>query len=339
MTLTLEVHHAFEPLERYRDAWNDLVAHNATNEVFLTWQWQTTWWEAYGNGELFIVIGKDDDRLIGVAPWFIEKETRYLRGVGCVDVTDYLDIVVLPEQREPFLQAVADKLLEHKDQFTKLDLCNIPHDSPTLKILPALLESRGFSVQQYQQEVCPVITLPTDFEAYLGQLDKKQRHESRRKLRRIEEASNDEITMRIVTAADDLSAELEMFLRLMASSHPDKAKFLEDPAHQTFFRAVMPQLAACGWLQLVFLMVEGEAAAAYLNFDYDNRVLVYNSGLVPETYAWLSPGIVLTLKNIEYAIGQGRKEFDFLRGNEEYKYRMGGIDRPVMSIEAEPPAL
>jgi len=86
---------------------------------------------------------------------------------------------------------------------------------------------------------------------------------------------------------------------------------------------------------LTFLTVNGKPAATYLNFDYDNRILVYNSGLVPQTYAHLSPGIVLLAFNIQRAIDLGRREFDFLRGNEEYKYRMGGIDRPVMMLEAE----
>jgi CelD/BcsL family acetyltransferase involved in cellulose biosynthesis len=122
----------------------------------------------------------------------------------------------------------------------------------------------------------------------------------------------------------------------MAASHPAKAKFLEDPQNMAFFRAIAPITAACGWLQLTFLTVDGVPAAGYLNFDYNNRILVYNSGLLPEGYAHLSPGIVLLTYNIRYAIEHGRKAFDFLRGNEEYKYRMGGVDQPVMALEAIP---
>ena len=120
----------------------------------------------------------------------------------------------------------------------------------------------------------------------------------------------------------------------MAASHPDKARFLEDPQNMTFFRAIVPIVAACGWLQLSFLTVNDEPAAAYLCFDYDNRILVYNSGLVPQTFAHLSPGIVLLAYLIRHAIDSGRSAFDFLRGNEEYKYRMGGHDHPVMLLEA-----
>jgi CelD/BcsL family acetyltransferase involved in cellulose biosynthesis len=84
-----------------------------------------------------------------------------------------------------------------------------------------------------------------------------------------------------------------------------------------------------GRLQLAFLEVEGQRAAAYLNFVYDNKVLVYNSGLDPARFSYLSPGVVLMARLIERAISEKRSVFDFLQGNEEYKYRLGGKDTRV----------
>ena len=95
----------------------------------------------------------------------------------------------------------------------------------------------------------------------------------------------------------------------------------------------MPALAERGWLQLALLTVNGQPAAAYLNFDYHNRIMVYNSGLDPEAHGHLSPGIVLLARLIEYAIGCQREWFDFLRGDEPYKYDMGGQDTQVYRME------
>ncbi|HVO41778.1 MAG TPA: GNAT family N-acetyltransferase, partial [Aggregatilineales bacterium] len=200
--------------------------------------------------------------------------------------------------------------------------------------LPRAFTSRGFFVSIEQQEVCPHIPLPSDFETYLGMLDKKQRHELRRKLRRAEGAPGEKVEWYIVGPDSDLDAAMETFAALMIASHPNKAKFMDDPQNAAFFRAIVPRIAACGWLQLAFLAVNGDPAAAYLNFDYGNRILVYNSGLRPDRYAHLSPGIVLLAHLIEHAIQLGRRDFDFLRGTEEYKYRMGGQDRPVMRLKA-----
>jgi CelD/BcsL family acetyltransferase involved in cellulose biosynthesis len=71
-----------------------------------------------------------------------------------------------------------------------------------------------------------------------------------------------------------------------------------------------------------------------MNFDYGGHILVYNSGLLPEEYGHLSLGIVLLCYNIRHAIENKRKVFDFLRGNEVYKYRMGAKDNPVFMLRA-----
>jgi CelD/BcsL family acetyltransferase involved in cellulose biosynthesis len=89
-----------------------------------------------------------------------------------------------------------------------------------------------------------------------------------------------------------------------------------------------------GWLQLSFLTINGVAAATYLNFDYKRHILVYNSGLLPGGYGHLSPGIVLLAHNIRYAIETKHNVFDFLRGSESYKYRLGGRDKAVFMLKA-----
>lgn len=337
MSLTIERLTTLEELAALRSEWNALLAHNAINEVFLTWEWQDAWWRAYQAGELFVLIGRDGHGMLhGIAPWFIDRRDpteRVLRPIGCVDVTDYLDIIAPHARREAFCNGIAAYLRAHSAAFARINLCNVHGQSPTLVDLPLALEKVGFEVTLRPQEVCPVIQLPDSFESYLESLDKKQRHEARRKLRRAESAEEG-IAWYILSPSDDLDAALETFLALMAASHPEKAAFLQDARNRTFFKLIMPRLAACGWLQLAFLTVGGVPIAAYLNFDYDNRILVYNSGLQPEGYAHLSGGIVLLLYLIEHAIQNGRREFDFLRGNEEYKYRMGGQDRPVIEIKA-----
>ena len=57
-----------------------------------------------------------------------------------------------------------------------------------------------------------------------------------------------------------------------------------------------------------------------------------SSGLDPAAFAALSPGVVLTAAAIERAIDLGRAEFDFLRGDEEYKYRFGAIDHSIYRL-------
>jgi CelD/BcsL family acetyltransferase involved in cellulose biosynthesis len=87
-----------------------------------------------------------------------------------------------------------------------------------------------------------------------------------------------------------------------------------------------------GRLRLMFLTLDGEKAATLYAFEYDRRFWLYNSGYDPESHAQLSPGWVLLSYAIQYAIATGCQVFDFMQGNEEYKYRFGGQDYQVMHV-------
>ncbi len=86
-----------------------------------------------------------------------------------------------------------------------------------------------------------------------------------------------------------------------------------------------------GYLWLAFLEVGGVKAAAAVNFDYKNKLWGYNSG-VGRDFIELFPGWVLLAHQIQWACEHGRTEFDFMRGDEEYKYRFGGVNKYVMRV-------
>ena len=47
----------------------------------------------------------------------------------------------------------------------------------------------------------------------------------------------------------------------------------------------------------------------------------------------LSPGLLCKAFYIQDAIEQGKKTFDFLKGGEAYKYRMGGRETPIYRVK------
>ena len=334
--LELLVYQDAAAFDELKSEWNSLLARAPMNCLFYTWEWQSTWWNAYQPGELLILVCREDDRLLGIAPLFVTESERgrSVQIIGCVDVTDYLDFIIDADRLQDVLTAFADYFADHRASFDLLDFCNIPQHSPTQSILPALLEMRGFDASVTQQEVCPIIELPQNWSDYLASLDKKQRHEVRRKLRRIHGTASP-IDWYIVNGSHHLSQEIDQFMRLMAASDPQKEQFLQNVSNVKFFKNIVPLAQKCGWLQMNFLTVGAERVAAYINFVYENRVLVYNSGLNHQEYGQLSPGIVLLAYNIQYAIEQGYQIYDFLRGGETYKYRMGGQDTAVMNLIAK----
>lgn len=334
--MKLSVYRDSSVFEELKAEWNELLHHSTSDVIFCTWEWQSTWWDVYRAGELFVVTCRTDEgQLVGIGSWFIEIKDgeRVVRTIGCVDVTDYVDIIAHPDYVAEVGALFAGVLAEHRLTYDRINLCNIPEASPTLKILPERLKELGFNVEVVFQEVCPVINLPADWESYLGMLDKKQRHEVRRKVRKAE--SEAEVGWYIVDSTHNLDEEIARFLSLMRASHPEKALFLDNPKNLAFFQRLAPMTFQCGWLKLSFLVINGVPSATYFDFDYNNRALVYNSGLLPDETGNLSAGIVLLAYNIRHAIESHKTVFDFLRGNEIYKYRMGGQDTTVYKLKAQ----
>jgi len=331
--MRIEAHFETGGFWALRPEWNDLVHRSRCDNLFLTWEWQSTWWEHLGEGKLLLLgFRADGGRLVGIAPLFHTqtddgKPALYMN--GCRDVSDYLDLIVEVGQEEAVYRELLDYLQNQAPPWDLVDLCNIPQDSKTYVQLREMAEDQGLQALVEVEDVCPIIDLPSDWEDYLTMLDKKQRHEVRRKLRK---ADGEADTRFIIVGPDhDLQTEMQNFIDLHQKSTPEKDAFM-DPQMQGFFFKVAQVLQAQGWLQLVFVEMDGQKAATLLNFDYGDAILVYNSGYDPNQFRHLSPGIVVTARSIEYAITQGRSKFDFLRGDEVYKYRFGAQDTQVRRL-------
>jgi CelD/BcsL family acetyltransferase involved in cellulose biosynthesis len=327
--MRVETHFESGGFAALRPEWNELLHNSCCDTIFLTWQWQTTWWKHLGEGALLLLgFRADDGHLVGLAPLYYDNsdpDKRVIRMIGCRDVSDYLDVIVAGGHEEAVYRRFLSYLVEEAEPWDVLDLCNIPQQSQTHVLLPGMAEAEGYQALVEVEDVCPIITLPATWEEYLMMLDKKQRHEVRRKLRRAEGAGT---RFLVVGQQDDLRAEMESFIDLHQKSTPEKDAFM-DPKMQGFFLEVAQVVHEEGWLQLAFVEMEGERSASLLNFDYNDAILVYNSGYDPISFRHLSPGIIVTAQCIENAINLGRDRFDFLRGGEEYKYRFGAQDTRV----------
>jgi len=312
--------------------WDDLLRRSRSDTLFLTWLWQVHWWSCLGSerGPLYLLAARNNGRLVGILPLYSMpgQHGTSLHVVGCVEVSDYLDLIVEDGQEAAVYRALLDWLAgPDAPAWDTLDLCNQPASSLAHSLLPEMARARGWEVEVAQDDVCPIAALPGDWESYLESLDKKQRHEIRRKQRRIEREAPD-YRVRYVTGGSLLSDALDDFVRLHRRSSDEKNAFMT-PDMETFFREIAYVTAGASWLKLAFLDVGGQPVASYFCFTYGSDLLVYNSGYDPAAYPQLSAGWVLLADLIRQAIQDGHSRVDFLQGNEDYKYRFGGKDTPV----------
>jgi CelD/BcsL family acetyltransferase involved in cellulose biosynthesis len=312
--------------------WDNLLERSVHPPFFMRYIYQKTWWKHLGNNDLYLIaIRADDGQLVGLAPLYgstNQQGQRQLSFVGCVAVSDYLDLLIDQNHVEAVYQTLLDCLAEIS--WDKLYLCSLSHHSITHTRLAEVARSRGWRVEVNQQDVCPVITLATTWDDYLSGVNKKQRHEIRRKIRKIEGETRARLI--VVDSEDGLVEAMSNFIDLHQKSTQDKEDFWSE-ALIAFFSELAQETAKAGWFKLYFIEVNGVKAAAMLCFDYNNEFLLYNSGYDPEQFAHLSPGNVLTSYTIQEAIRLGRTRYDFLRGDEIYKFRFGAEAEPVYDLE------
>jgi CelD/BcsL family acetyltransferase involved in cellulose biosynthesis len=314
-----------------RSEWNSLLRASSANTVFSTWEWQTTWWKHLSVGELWLTAVRDNDgQLIGILPCYrcmSSAGERSIRLVGCVEVADYLDLIIREGQEETVYRAFIEALLsDAAPPWDVVELCNLAEGSPTRTILPEVARVAGLQVNVLEEDVCPIIRLPGTWDAYLDSLDKKQRHEIRRKLRRAEREAR--LEWHVVDEDHALDEEIDTFLKLHRLSSPDKEDFM-DASMTAFFHGIARSMFDAGWLQLMQLKLDGVVEASLLSFDYERTIMLYNSGFDPQGHPELSPGSVLVSLCVQHAIELGRDAFDFLQGDEVYKYRFGAQDTRV----------
>lgn len=340
--LTLNTITDISEWDKLKNEWNMLLEQSTTHVPFLRHEFLREWWDTCGGGEwikgdLVIVTAHDGDQLVGIAPLFNVKTKegkRVLMLIGSFEIVDYLDIICKPEYMNQFLLLLGSYLTTSTiPEWDSIELFNILDQSPTLTAMQDACGKLGWKCEIEELQKAPYIPLPGNWEEYLAGIDKKQRHEIRRKMRRARE-SVIPVDWYVTREEADLEGDTAAFLDLMAQD-PEKNQFLTPE-----MRIQMQNTIRCafdtGCLHLAFLTIGNKKAAAYLSFDYLNRLWVYNSGLNRD-YNEYSPGWVLLGFLLEWANENGYSEFDFLRGDEEYKYRFGAIDRIVyrMTISRE----
>lgn len=287
------------------------------NPLFVTPEWLLAWWEVFGAGrEPYVREIRDDDEVIGVAPLMVEGKTAYL--IGGSDVCDYLDFIVVPGKEYGFFTALLDDL--KVSGITGLDLRDVRPDSLVYANLASTARQRGCGVEITPTEVSVEMPLPPSWEEYLARLNSKQRHEVRRKLRRLTEAG--EISFRCSRDNKVPAGFMDDFFRMFTESRQDKAEFLT-PQREAFFRLITERTAAAGLLRPGVLELDGRVMAAVIGFEYNNGMYLYNSGYDPQ-YDYLSVGVLSKALCIKECIAAGLEKFDFLKGPEAYKYHLGG---------------
>jgi CelD/BcsL family acetyltransferase involved in cellulose biosynthesis len=313
--------------------WDAVVAASRLRSPFLSATWQRQWAAVFAEGRRLDVrlVCAADGSLVAALPLY-EAAPGVLELIGGADVSDYLDLLAAAGREDEAWSAL---LAARAADTASWVLHAVPAASPTVTALPGLASAVGLHVDVTLEERCPVLELPASWDAYLATLSSKHRHELTRKIRRFEREAPDGRAV-LVRGRQAIADRLDDFLALHRRSRVGKAKFM-DERMERFFRAALPALAERDGVALWLLEIAGEPIASFVCLEWDRTVGLYNSGFAPER-ATLSPGLVLLSHLIRDAIERRYERFDFLRGEERYKYELGPKPHDVMRVTIGAPA-
>ena len=353
-----------------REAWDGLAGANPWATPFSGWAFQRAWWDAYGGSahdQTLTVVDGESGELVAIVPLMHRHEveptdaatyTKMRMGLpseltpvpptakaiffGASYHADYATILAKPSDMPLVADAVAAHLAAgadvadpHPNPWDVIDLRRLRCGDPAAEALADAFGRRemseGWTLNVEREDVCPVLSLPVGgtFDDYLGTRDKKGRHEIRRKIRRAEAHGE----VRLVESSDPL-VDLEMFAKFHQGKWGERGLFPATPggeASRKFFRRLFEEHGPDGVLRLSFLTVGERRIAAGVHLRTADGYLYYNGG-VDVNARELSPGVLMVAAYIRQAIDDGCRRFDFLRGDEPYKYEWGAVDEPIQRI-------
>jgi CelD/BcsL family acetyltransferase involved in cellulose biosynthesis len=312
----------------YEKLWHQYGAIWKWDNPFITPPWLKAWHRVFGGGkEPLLTTASSNLGPMGVAPLMVEGTDARL--IGSADLCDTGDVAVTPHEKQRFFAGLYDFL--ESQRIKRLVLEPVRQDSTVYSIAHALENSEKWRCTITPMSQSLEMELPGSWQAYLDRLSSKQRHEVRRKLRRLHELG--EVVMHEIGGTGEIDAAMDRFIELFRLSRLDKAAFMDDK-RKRFFRELGAELSAAGMLRLQEITINGVSAAIVFCIEYANCLYLYNNGYNPE-YRATSIGLLSKVLSIRAAIESQLTTYDFLGGTERYKYQLGGKEITLYSCVFE----
>ena len=317
----------FPGFSNLEPVWNSLLTKAVTNTVFLTHEWASSWWNAYaGKRALSILVLTDGDAVRAIAPLMVTdfKIFRRLAFIGN-NRPDYCDFIVHKEYPAGY-EVLLSYLYDDFTDWDEIVLESIPETSPLL----AALEKKGshFIVKKKVVDVCPYIRIDNDPETVLRRIEKNQ--SLRRKINRLRKLGN--ITFRHYTELPEMEEALASLLEAYLRRFDERKLRKRLPQELEFHRQLLRQMYQKDAIRFGVLELEGRAIAQHFGFAYDG-VYHWVRPAFDAAYAAYSPGSIILYHLIDYAVKNGFREFDFLRGKEPFKTETTDHCRKVMIVK------
>lgn len=338
--LDLRVIEQEKDLSALESSWRSLLAESPADNIFLTWEWISTWCQVFGKGKsLSVLTFHEGTNLIGIAPLYIRK-TRYygilpvrslmFLGTGESVRSEYLDLIVKPGRESAVTRSFLDWLRDSRDWDIAF-LKDLRGESPLVSRFESPSSSPGLPHTGWRAENCHAVRLSGSYPEYLKSLSKQLRKNINNRRRKLE--NNYEVEYRTLDKEEELGLWMDTLKELHQKRMREKGlggKF-SNPDYERFHSAIAELFFRRGRLRMAGLFLDSIPRAVRYGFLYGNKVYGYQTGFDPD---FARDGVmqVLISRSIEEGFAAGWSEIDFMAGGDPHKKRFGNTKCNILSL-------
>ena len=329
--------------EALKESWTALYDSVESTTLFSSWEWLFTWWETFAEcdlRDLFILCTYENDQLVGVAPFQIERKyphtyiqgrtLRFLASGECLTdniATPFVDLLILAGYEDAVIKSVESTLVEYRDRWDFAEFDFLLEDALVFRCFN---DSKAMQKQRYSNGFRYEVPKVADQAAYLDTLARRWRKDFNKKDRVLNK--DGELSIRQSTLED-----LDETMNLLQDMHRDRwksrANFLVfdsehfDDFHRKILRRLIPQNRA--YIRTLYL--NDEPLSCYYAFEDKNQIHYYQSAFYGKNANRYMPLFYLVCKEIGKAMEQGKRyDFMFDDNPESYKRRQYSADSKPM---------
>jgi CelD/BcsL family acetyltransferase involved in cellulose biosynthesis len=326
--------------------WVQLFKSNPHHSPFQSWGWVDSWIKHLaGPHELcFICRRNDAGELLFVLP-LVRRLSREHRSRGeyflaCgygPDCSDYIGCLWHPSIEEHVADMTAWALNKFVEGSAQVKLTSLPGIGRFPHELNDVLKKTGRAALVEHFQSCPAVQLPESWDDFRKGLSRNFRSQVGRRHRGILKHETAKLCSVSAERAADFADDIIRLNRVRMSAK-GIVSTLENDSFRAFIREVIPRLAEDGLAWMDAVTNGSKTVGAALNLVHGGRVYYYTGGF-DEEFSSLQPGTALFAEVIKRSITNGYKSYDFLRGQEAYKFRWGTSNNPTWRLNLYPKSL
>lgn len=310
--------------------WNDLLERSSNATIYTTFEWVREAWNICQTGaKPFILKFYDGVTLVGIIPLRIKTSRLGIKvlqhismGLPHLSIADMLDTLSATGYEEMVIQSFAIFVKKQKHRWDTIDWQEVPSTSSTSSVLLPAIQGVGLKYVETVQNETFLIKLPATWDEFLSQLSTEMRNTIKRKTRKILREQN--ASFERISTCEEVDQVLLIMRDFIDKRWEESGKDIQNHEVFDFGRKLAPALLKRGWLDLNVIKVDNRPIAINWNFRFRGMVYYFRTafdlGLEWRKY---SPGIILLAYCIEQAIKDNFHSYHLLRGQFEYKVRLG----------------